>query len=71
MFQKGKKNPHSGGLNIMIVGCGKVGKTLVERLSKEGHGHFSLWTRVRRVCRVLQICMMYLVSLEMAQVLPY
>ena len=37
MFQKGKKNPHSGGLNIMIVGCGKVGKTLVERLSKEGH----------------------------------
>ena len=37
MFQKGKKNPHSGGLNIMIVGCGKVGMTLVDRLSKEGH----------------------------------
>ena len=36
MFQKGKKNPHSGGLNIMIVGCGKVGMTLVDRLSKEG-----------------------------------
>ena len=38
MFQKGKKSsPLTGGLNIMIVGCGKVGKTLVERLSKEGH----------------------------------
>lgn len=38
MFQKGKKNsPLTGGLSIMIVGCGKVGKTLVERLSKEGH----------------------------------
>ena len=38
MFQKGKKSsPLTGGLSIMIVGCGKVGKTLVERLSKEGH----------------------------------
>lgn len=25
------------GLNIIIVGCGKVGETLVEQLSKEGH----------------------------------
>lgn len=25
------------GLNIIIVGCGKVGSTLVEQLSKEGH----------------------------------
>lgn len=25
------------GLNIIIVGCGKVGKTLVEQLSNEGH----------------------------------
>ena len=25
------------GLNIIIVGCGTVGATLVERLSKEGH----------------------------------
>lgn len=25
------------GLNIIIVGCGKVGQTLVEQLSKEGH----------------------------------
>ena len=25
------------GLNIIIVGCGKVGSTLVEKLSKESH----------------------------------
>ena len=25
------------GLNIIIVGCGKVGSTLTERLCKEGH----------------------------------
>lgn len=38
MFQKEKKSSsRTGGLSIMIVGCGKVGKTLVERLSKEGH----------------------------------
>ena len=35
MFQKGKKNPHSGGLNIMIVGCGKVGRTLADQLQEE------------------------------------
>lgn len=27
----------SSGLNIIIVGCGKVGTTLIEELSKEGH----------------------------------
>lgn len=31
------KNPVKQGLNIIIVGCGKVGTTLVEQLSKEGH----------------------------------
>jgi trk system potassium uptake protein TrkA len=34
------KNPFSNkkrGLNIIIVGCGKVGTTLVERLSQENH----------------------------------
>ena len=25
------------GLSIIIVGCGKVGQTLIEQLSKEGH----------------------------------
>lgn len=32
-----KKNPTGQGLNIIIVGCGKVGTTLVEELSQEGH----------------------------------
>ncbi len=31
------KNPVKKGLNIIIVGCGKVGRTLVEQLSNEGH----------------------------------
>lgn len=31
------KNPMKQGLNIIIVGCGKVGITLVEQLGKEGH----------------------------------
>ena len=34
------KNPfikNDAGLNIIIVGCGKVGNTLVERLSRENH----------------------------------
>lgn len=33
----GKKKTAKGGLNIIIVGCGKVGTTLVEQLTKEGH----------------------------------
>lgn len=36
MFDKDKRNK-SKGLNIIIVGCGKVGKTIVDRLSNEGH----------------------------------
>ena len=31
------KNPIHPGLSIIIVGCGKVGTTLIEQLSKEGH----------------------------------
>lgn len=31
------KTPAKTGLNIIIVGAGKVGATLIERLSKEGH----------------------------------
>ena len=33
----GKKKEEQRGLNIIIVGCGKVGRTLVEQLSREGH----------------------------------
>lgn len=36
MFGK-SKNSVKRGLNIIIVGCGKVGATLTEQLSKEGH----------------------------------
>lgn len=35
MFLKG--HPEASGLKIIIVGCGKVGRTLVEQLIKEGH----------------------------------
>ena len=31
------KKPAKQGLNIIIVGCGKVGLTLIEQLVKEGH----------------------------------
>lgn len=31
------KNPVKKGLKIIVVGCGKVGTTLIEQLSKEGH----------------------------------
>ena len=33
----GSKNEVQKGLRIIIVGCGKVGRTLVEQLSQEGH----------------------------------
>ncbi len=33
----GQKNPTKKGLNIIIVGCGKVGYTLIEQLTREGH----------------------------------
>ena len=32
-----RHNNDKDGLNIIIVGCGKVGRALVEQLSKEGH----------------------------------
>ncbi|MCH5266511.1 MAG: Trk system potassium transporter TrkA [Lachnospiraceae bacterium] len=34
---KKKSSPLKQGLQIIIVGCGKVGATLIEQLSKEGH----------------------------------
>ena len=35
MFQT--KSETKEGLKIIIVGCGKVGSTLIEQLCKEGH----------------------------------
>lgn len=32
-----KFSRHKKGLNIVIVGCGKVGLSLVDKLSKENH----------------------------------
>ena len=31
------KNKTKNGLQIIIVGCGKVGSTLIAQLTKEGH----------------------------------
>ena len=37
MLLKKIKPPKQKGLHIIIVGCGKIGSALLERLSKEGH----------------------------------
>lgn len=37
MFKIKSPEPTKQGLNIIIVGCGKVGATLIEQLSREGH----------------------------------
>ncbi len=37
MFKIKSPEPAKQGLNIIIVGCGKVGATLIEQLSREGH----------------------------------
>ncbi len=37
IMKKKAKNQNNGGLNIIIVGCGKVGTTLISRLCEEGH----------------------------------
>ena len=37
MFEKLLKEKKKTGLNIIIVGCGKVGTTLLQRLREEGH----------------------------------
>ena len=35
MFGLNKEKKH--GLHIMIIGCGKVGRTIIEQLCLEGH----------------------------------
>lgn len=37
MFKAKAPEPVKQGLNIIIVGCGKVGSTLIEQLCREGH----------------------------------
>ena len=46
-----KKSPEKArqGLNIIIVGCGKVGSTLIEQLSKEGHDITIIDTKAKKI----------------------
>lgn len=44
-----KSNQTKSGLNIIIVGCGKVGTTLIERLIPEGHDITIIDTSAERV----------------------
>lgn len=43
------KSPANIGLHIIIVGCGKVGETLVEQLCKEGHDITVIDKNYRRI----------------------
>ncbi len=43
------KSPANLGLHIIIVGCGKVGETLVEQLCKEGHDITVIDKNYRRI----------------------
>jgi trk system potassium uptake protein TrkA len=44
-----KSKETKSGLNIIIVGCGKVGATLIERLIPEGHDITIIDTSAERV----------------------
>ena len=41
MFEK-EDVPSTQGLKIIIIGCGKVGRTLVEQLIQEGHVYIAM-----------------------------
>ena len=47
MFKQ--KKSVKNGLNIIIVGCGKVGATIVQQLSREGHEITIIDKRAERV----------------------
>ena len=49
----GKSKPAKKGLKIIIVGCGKVGTTLVEQLSKEGHDIIIIDKNAKKVQEML------------------
>ena len=48
MFKKSNATPKQG-LSIIIVGCGKVGLTLIEQLVKEGHDITVIDKRYERI----------------------
>ena len=49
-----KKNTKQG-LNIIIVGCGKVGSTLVEQLCREGHDITIIDTNSSRIQEITNL----------------
>ena len=55
------------GLNIIIVGCGKVGMTLIEQLSKEGHDITIIDKNAAKVQEMSNLAVIY--SVSSAQVL--
>ncbi|MCR5655144.1 MAG: Trk system potassium transporter TrkA [Lachnospiraceae bacterium] len=56
------KSSDSRGLNIIVVGCGKVGVTLIDQLSKEGHNitiidnNFSKIQHLSNLYDVMGVC---------------
>ena len=53
MFHRKIEQPK--GLNIIIVGCGKVGSTLVEQLVQEGHDITVIDTNVSRIAELTNL----------------
>ena len=51
----GKSKRAKKGLKIIIVGCGKVGTTLVEQLSKEGHDIIIIDKNAKKVQEIANI----------------
>lgn len=51
-----KSQPQNEGLQIIIVGCGKVGCTLVEQLSREGH---DITIIDKNAQKIQEICNLY------------
>ena len=45
----GRRNEQPKGLKIIIVGCGKVGSTLVEQLVLEGHDITVIDTNITKI----------------------
>ena len=51
-----KSQPQNEGLQIIIVGCGKVGCTLVEQLRREGH---DITIIDKNAQKIQEICNLY------------
>ena len=51
----GRKNEQPKGLKIIIVGCGKVGATLVEQLVLEGHDITVIDTNISKIEELINL----------------